>query len=138
MKKIKALILKYWDIVSYLFFGGVTTLVNWGVYALLYNVLGASNMVSTAAAWLLAVAVAFVTNKIWVFKSPSFDAQTMKRELTSFLSARILTGLLDMAIMYISVEQMHMNGNVWKLISNVVVIVLNYVASKLYIFKKRR
>ena len=138
MKKIKALILKYWDVVSYLFFGGVTTLVNWAVYALLYDVLGVPNMVSTAAAWLLAVAVAFVTNKVWVFKSPSFDAQTMKRELPSFLSARILTGLLDMAIMYISVEQMHMNGNIWKLLSNVVVIVLNYVASKLFIFKKRR
>ncbi len=137
MDKIKALVLKYKEQILYVFFGGLTTLINWGAYALCYNVLGVSNVPSVIIAWILGVAFAFVTNKIWVFESRSFDTQTVLRELWTFVAARLVTGLLDLGIMYLAVDVLGGNGNVWKLISNVIVIILNYVFSKLIVFKKQ-
>lgn len=137
MDKIKALVLKYKEQILYVFFGGLTTLINWGAYALCYNVLGVSNVPSVIIAWILGVAFAFVTNKIWVFESRSFDTKTVLRELWTFVAARLVTGLLDLGIMYLAVDVLGGNGNVWKLISNVIVIILNYVFSKLIVFKKQ-
>ncbi|MBO7358849.1 MAG: GtrA family protein [Clostridia bacterium] len=137
MDKIKALALKYKEQILYVFFGGLTTLINWGAYALCYNVLGVSNVPSVIIAWILGVAFAFVTNKIWVFESRSFDTKTVLRELWTFVAARLVTGLLDLGIMYLAVDVLGGNGNVWKLISNVIVIILNYVFSKLIVFKKQ-
>jgi Predicted membrane protein len=137
MDKIKALVLKYKEQILYVFFGGLTTLINWGAYALCYNVLGVSNVPSVIIAWILGVAFAFVTNKIWVFESRSFNTQTVLRELWTFVAARLVTGLLDLGIMYLAVDVLGGNGNVWKLISNVIVIILNYVFSKLIVFKKQ-
>ena len=76
-------------------------------------------------------------NKIWVFESRSFDRKTLLRELWTFVAARLATGLLDMGIMYLAVDVLGGNGLVWKLISNVIVIILNYVFSKLIVFRKQ-
>ncbi len=137
MEKIRELFAKYKEQILYVFFGGLTTLINWGAYALCYNVLGVSNVPSVIIAWILGVAFAFVTNKIWVFESRSFDTKTVMRELWTFVAARLATGLLDLGIMYLAVDVLGGNGNVWKLISNVIVIILNYVFSKLIVFKKQ-
>ena len=137
MEKIKELFAKYKEQILYVFFGGLTTLINWGAYALCYNVLGISNVPSVIIAWILGVAFAFVTNKIWVFESRSFDTKTVMRELWTFVAARLATGLLDLGIMYLAVDVLGGNGNVWKLISNVIVIILNYVFSKLIVFRKQ-
>ena len=130
------LIKKYKSLILYAVFGGLTTLVNMAAYWLCYEVLGIPNTVSTGIAWFLAVCFAFITNKLWVFDSKSFDAKTLKHEIPTFFGARIATCLLDVAIMYLAVDVMHWTPIVWKLISNVIVIVLNYIASKLLIFKK--
>ena len=135
--KLKTLFLKYKSIIAYVFFGGCTTLVNTAVYYLCYNLLGISNVVATVIAWLLAVLFAFITNKLWVFESKSFSAQVLRRELPSFFAARLLTGLLDLLIMYIAVDRLQLNALLWKLLSNVIVIILNYIASKLFVFKER-
>ena len=137
MEKIKELFAKYKEQILYVFFGGLTTLINWGAYALCYNVLGVFNVPSVIIAWILGVAFAFVTNKIWVFESRSFDTKTVMRELWTFVAARLATGLLDLGIMYLAVDVLGGNGNVWKLISNVIVIILNYVFSKLIVFRKQ-
>ena len=136
MDGIKTLIRKYKDVIAYLFFGFCTTLVNFLAYWLFYEALGASNVASNVVAWILAVAFAYVTNKLWVFGSKSFDISPLKREIPSFISARLLTGLLDLAIMYVAVDALNQNAALWKLISNCIVILLNYIASKLFIFKK--
>ena len=120
----------------YAVFGGLTTVVNMASYYLTYNILHIPNVPSTVIAWVLAVAFAFVTNKLWVFDSPSFDAQTLKHEIPTFFGARLATGVLDVVIMYLAVDVAHMNPTLWKLISNVLVIIINYAASKLIIFKK--
>lgn len=137
IEKIKALILKYQDMILYVFFGALATLVNTASYYLCYNIIGMSNVPSVIIAWLLAVVFAFFTNKLWVFKSKSFAPDVLKHEIPTFFGARLLTGLLDLGIMYLAVDVLHGNGTVWKLISNILVIILNYVASKLIIFKKK-
>lgn len=137
MHKIKELFIKYKNIVFYLFFGVCTTLVNILVYNLCYYLLKIPNVPSTIIAWIIAVVFAFITNKIWVFDSPSFNKQTLKHEIPSFLGARILTGLLDVAIMYLTVDLLLQNPTVWKLISNIIVIIINYIASKFIIFIKK-
>lgn len=137
MAKIKQLFQKYKSVIAYLFFGGCTTVVNILVYDLCYYVLNIPNVASTVAAWVLAVVFAFVTNKLWVFDSRSFDAKTLRHEIPTFFGARALTGVLDVAIMYAAVDLLHQNPTLWKLISNVAVVILNYVASKLLIFRKK-
>lgn len=137
IEKIKGLIVKYQDMILYVFFGALATLVNTASYYLCYNIIGMSNVPSVIIAWLLAVVFAFFTNKLWVFKSKSFAPDVLKHEIPTFFGARLLTGLLDLGIMYLAVDVLHGNGTVWKLISNILVIILNYVASKLIIFKKK-
>ncbi len=128
---------RYKSFIAYVFFGICTTLVNLFCYRLFYFVLGISNVPSTVIAWLFAVLFAFITNKLWVFESKSFAITTLLPELVKFFICRVATGLLDVLIMWIAVDKMKWNAMAWKLISNVLVIVLNYVASKLVIFVKR-
>lgn len=136
MKQLLELYRKNRMILSYLFFGVLTTLVNMVVYGLLYNVVGISNLASTVVAWAAAVLFAYVTNKLLVFQSRRTDAAEGWKEFCMFVGCRLLTGVLDVGIMVAAVDWLSMNGIVWKFISNVIVTVLNYFASKLIIFKK--
>jgi len=131
----KEMFLKYKPIILYLFFGGVTTLVNIVVYWVCFNVAGIPNLVSNAIAWLLAVIVAYTTNKLWVFESKSWDIRVVLPEAGKFLGARVATGLLDEGIMGLGVDILGFNGVIVKVVSNVFVVILNYVFSKLFIFK---
>lgn len=133
---VKRLFIKYKGLILYAFFGVCTTLINWGVYYLCYNVLHIPNVVSTVIAWFLAIAFAFITNKLWVFDSKSFHNKTLIYEMWTFLASRIATGILDVGIMYIAVDVCAMNSTIWKLISNIIIIILNYILSKLVIFKR--
>lgn len=137
MDTIIELIKKYKSVISYLFFGVCTTVINMATYYLCYNVSGIPNVPSTMIAWVVAVVFAYITNKLFVFDSKSFKADVLVREVASFFGCRLLTGILDVIIMYVAVDVMDMNSTLWKLVSNVLVIILNYVASKLVIFKKK-
>ena len=136
IEKIKALIVKYQDMILYVFFGALATLVNTVSYYLCYNVFGISNVPSVIIAWLMAVVFAFFTNKLWVFKSKSFAPEVLKHEIPTFFGARLFTGLLDLGIMYLAVDILHWNAAAWKLISNILVILLNYIASRFFIFRE--
>lgn len=134
--KIRALIIKYWDILSYLFFGGLTTVVNYLVYYPLLNWGAFPAYVCNMIAWVVAVAFAYLTNKPFVFKSNDWSAQTVFPELAKFVSCRIGSGLLETGIIWLTVDQLLWNGNVMKLITSILVVVLNYIGSKLLVFKK--
>ena len=136
--KIRALVEKYWDILSYLFFGGLTTLVNFVIYYPCYNWLHMTATVSNVIAWAVAVAFAYVTNKPFVFQSHDWSAKTVIPELTKFVGCRVGSGLLETALIFLTVDLLHFNGNVMKLLLAVVVVILNYVASKLLVFKKEK
>ena len=133
--KISSLFSTHKQIILYLIFGVCTTVINTVCYWLLYDVLSWSNLLSTVLAWLAAVIFAFVTNKRYVFESKKSGIHEQLTEFASFFSCRILTGILDVVIMAVAVDMLKWNGLVWKLISNIIVTVLNYIASKFLIFK---
>lgn len=136
MQKILALLKKYKQIVLYLVFGGLTTLVNFAVYYLCAHPFGVSTVASTAIAWFVSVLFAYITNKIWVFESRSFRAKMLIREAAAFFAARAFSGVLDIGNMYLFVDVLHLNDSVIKILSNIVVIIINYVLSKFWIFKR--
>ena len=136
MKNIRAFVEKYWDILSYLFFGGLTTVVNYVVYLPCYNMFGLSATVSNVIAWAVAVAFAYLTNKPWVFKSYDWSLKTVIPELSKFVGCRIGSGALETGIIFLTVDLLCWNGNVMKLLTSVLVVVLNYIGSKLLVFKK--
>ena len=135
-EKIRALIDKHWDMVSYLFFGVLTTVVNYLVYLPLYNLLGISAAVSNIIAWAAAVAFAYVTNKPFVFKSHDWSMKTVLPELGKFVGCRAASGGLETVLILLTVDILGWNGNIWKLIISVLVVILNYVSSKLLVFRK--
>ncbi len=133
----KNLFKKYKEIIMYLIFGVFTTLVSLTTYFVLTNTLldpsnGIELQIANIVAWVVSVLFAFFTNKIFVFESKN---STIK-ELPKFFGLRIITLLLDMLIMYIGVTVLLFNHKIIKLLSEVIVIVSNYVFSKLIVFKK--
>ena len=136
MKTIRALIEKYYDILVYLVFGVLTTVVNYIIYLPCYNLLGFSASVSNMVAWVVAVAFAYLTNKPFVFRSHDWSAKTVVPELTKFVGSRIASGALETLIIFVTVDCLLWNGNVMKLVTSVLVVIMNYVASKLLVFRK--
>ena len=137
MKVLENLLKKYKSFLMYGIFGVLTTIVNLAVYNLCYYKAGINNTVSNVIAWILAVAFAYITNKLWVFESKSWKMSVLRREVTAFVSCRLATGIMDILIMYICVDILGWHAMLMKLASNVLVIILNYIFSKLIIFKKR-
>ena len=134
----KKLLEKYKSIIRYAFFGVMTTIVNVAVYSLFYEVLSIGNILSTVVSWGLAVAFAFVTNKLFVFESRSWKVKSALKEVTNFILCRVGTGLVEVIMMYVFVDILSYNGTIMKLLTNIIVIILNYVASKLIIFQRSK
>lgn len=137
IQKIRSLVEKYWDIITYLIFGVLTTVVNYMVYLPAYNFLGLSASVSNMLSWAVAVAFAYLTNKPFVFKSHDWSRKTVIPELTKFVSCRIASGAMETIILLLAVDMLGWNGNIWKLVTQVMVVILNYVFSKLIVFRKK-
>lgn len=138
MKAIKELIDKYWDVVSYLFFGVLTTAVDYIVSFACHDGLHLSPTISTVIAWAAAVVFAYLTNKSWVFKSRDWRPKTIFPEFAKFTLSRAGSGFLVTISITITVEILGWNFLLMKIITSVVNIVLNYVFSKLLVFKKKK
>lgn len=136
MKKLFTWMEKHYDILSYLFFGALTTVVNYIVYLPCYNLLHLSAAISNVIAWIFAVAFAYLTNKPFVFKSHDWSAKTVIPELTKFVGCRVGSGLLETGIIFVTVDLLLWDGNIMKLVTSVLVVILNYIGSKLLVFKK--
>ena len=134
IKKIWNLYLKYKEAILYLIFGGLTTLLNIVTYAVCSHLFHIDTLISNAIAWVAGVAFAYVTNKIFVFESKTDTIKALIKECISFVGCRLATGAMDMAIMYVTVDVLHWPDIVMKVIANVLVIFLNFVFSKLFIF----
>ncbi len=135
IKKIGELYSEYKEMILYLFFGGCTTIINTVVYMIFYECLGTANFVSTVIAWVLAVTFAFITNRNFVFASKRTGVKGRIIEFFSFFGCRFMTGILDVCIMVAAVDWMKWNAFIWKIVSNVLVIIINYIASKFFIFQ---
>ena len=138
VEKICGLLKEHYDILTYLFFGVLTTAVNYLVYLPCYNLLHYSAAVSNVLAWAVAVAFAYVTNKPFVFHSHDWSLKTVIPELGKFIGSRLASGGLETLIIFVTVDCLFWNGNLMKLITSVLVVLLNYFASKLLVFRKRK
>lgn len=134
-EKLKALLRKYYDLITYLVFGVLTTGVNYLIYYPCLNILGFSASVSNMIAWVFAVAFAYLTNKPFVFRSHDWSRQTVIPELTKFVGCRLGSGAMETAVLFVTVDLLSWDGNLWKIITSVLVVVLNYVAGKLLVFR---
>ena len=136
MNKLYDLFKKYKELILYLIFGVLTTLVNYISYLLLAPIFSTTT-IPTAIAWLISVLFAYFTNRKFVFESKVTGGKALLREMVSFFGARLFSGLLDVAVMWVFADIIGFNDKVVKLLSNVVVVVFNYIASKLIIFRKK-
>ncbi len=134
-EKLKVLYEKHRSAVIYLVFGVLTTAVNYAVYLPLYNFAHLPASVCNGLAWVAAVAFAYVTNKLFVFESKSWNGGVLG-ELARFVGSRVASGLVETVSLLLTVDILGWNGNVMKLILAVFVIVFNYALSKFFVFKK--
>lgn len=134
---IKQVYEKYKAFFAYAFFGVCTTIVNTVVYWLFADLFHFLVVPSTIIAWFFAVLFAYFTNRKWVFLSQASSKAEMLREILSFYSCRIATGVVDWLFMFVFVDILHFNDLIVKVAANFLVIILNYIASKVLIFKKR-
>lgn len=164
MEKIKSLFIKYKEIILYIIFGVLTTLVNWAVYAatipafsaafngeaVMFTAFGAevtydafAMLLANIIAWIAGVLFAFVTNKLFVFESKSWKPSVALKEFWLFVAARLITGVMEWflpsVLFSIGLDQsiLGIKGFAAKLVVSVIVIILNYVFSKLIIFRKK-
>ena len=141
-KKIKQLYLKYKEIINYTIFGTLTAFVNLGIkYLLLFTIFDASNafelQTTIVVSWIIAVIFAYVTNRKYVFKSKNTN---FIKEFIKFVSGRLLTLLIEMFVMWFFVTLLKLNSDlqvvIFTIVAQILVIIGNYVFSKLFVFKK--
>ena len=138
LKKLANLYRNHLEVMRYLIFGALTTVINIVAYWICFNKLGIPNLISNIIAWFLSVAVAYITNRGYVFHSEASNFKAICVEILLFFASRLLTLGIDEGIMFISVDKWHWNALLMKIISNVIVIILNFVFSKILIFRKKK
>lgn len=150
MNRIKTLLRdeRFRELFLYAVVGVITTAVNWGAYTLVSRLsalilsISVENAlliaVANAIGWAASVAFAFWANKQYVFRSPGWDRTTLKKELPEFITARLLSLGFDIAFVELAVHLLGMHDLIAKLIANVIVILLNYFASKFWIFRSKK
>ena len=120
------------ELVLYVLFGAFTFFVNIAVYFLFEDVLGVNYLISNIVAWFFSVLFAYITNRIWVFESKS---PNILKEMALFFGGRIFSGVVDTALMYLFIDVMMIGDTISKIVVQIIVIVLNYIFSKLIVFK---
>lgn len=141
--KIKEFFREHREIIMYLIFGVSTTLVSWGSYALFVETAGLSVKLGNTLSWVCAVLFAFVTNKLWVFNSKSWSLKDVFNELVAFISSRLLTGAIEIAgvplLIDLGLSQaiLGIDGMLAKVLISVIIVILNYVFSKLIVFREK-
>ncbi len=148
---------KYKEVITYVIFGVLTTVVSWGSYTVFVNMLSMKVFVGNLLSWICAVAFAYITNKLWVFESKSWKPSVIGKEIVSFVAARGVTGVIEIVcvpllaktgfdtIFYNILEKADIKMNILftdgiysKIVLAVIVVIVNYFLSKFLIFKKKK
>lgn len=135
MEKVLYLYKKYKEILLYLFFGVLTTIVSLSTYYFFSEILEIHYLISNVFSWIFAVLFAYITNRLWVFKSKNNDIKSILKEMFAFVNCRLLSGAIDMVVMFLLVDILIVNSMYAKLITQIIVVILNYIFSKLIVFK---
>lgn len=136
IKRVKDLYIRYKEVIHYIIFGILTTVVNIVVFFLLESVLSWPYLWANSVAIGVSILFAYVTNKLFVFESKSYTIWATLLEFLRFISFRLLSGVVDMLSMWLLVDGLSQDTHLSKIITQVIVVVLNYIFSKLYIFNK--
>lgn len=148
---IKTLFIKYKELITYVIFGVITTLVNFFAFWIFTKIFGEDlYLVNNAIAWVVGVVFAYITNKLFVFESKSWDLKVITKEITGFLGARIFSFLVEEGGMFLFVSVLGLGENsltllgftitgqfIVKILLAVIVVILNYIFSKFIIFKRQ-
>ncbi|MBO4866400.1 MAG: GtrA family protein [Ruminococcus sp.] len=138
------------EVLLYLFFGGLTTIVGLIFFILPYKLLDLQDItigsktidtnaqVANTISWICAVTFAYITNRIWVFENKAHTSQGIAKECLSFYGGRLLTLLIENFLLNLCVENIGMNAIISKVIVSIITIILNYIISKLFVFKKQK
>lgn len=124
------------EMLLYLFFGFLSFLMSISTYALFYKAFNVDELLANIFSWIITVMFAFFTNRIWVFDSPTESADEFIKQMASFYWGRIITLVVEEIILFVFITKLGMGSMLIKVIAQVVVIVLNYVISKLFVFKQ--
>ena len=136
---IKGLYLEYKEVINYLIFGVGSMIVNFASYFIFARLLKIDEVVSSAMSWFCAVLFAYITNKLFVFESKTTTVKEVIKECVSFFLARIVTGILcDVGTFAVMVKVLKINDIISKVVTQVMVVILNYVFSKFFVFKKEK
>ena len=137
MMKCKEYYVKYKEVVNYLVFGVLSTIVNFVSYYLFARIIGIDEVISSGLSWLCSVLFAYITNKLFVFESKNETKKAFIKEMISFFLSRIASGILcDVGTFAIMVKILNINDIFAKIVTQVMVVIVNYLFSKFIIFKK--
>lgn len=136
LKKFVDWYMEHQEGMRYLVFGGLSTIVNILVFMIVSKLFNLDTVISNSIAWIVAVIFAYITNKICVFKAETKDGKDFVREIISFFGARVGTLVIETIFLKIVIDYLYQKELLMKIISNIIVIVLNFIFSKLFIFKQ--
>ena len=138
-ENIKELYFKYKEVINYLVFGVLSMIVNFASYYLFARVLNIDEVISSGLSWFCSVLFAYITNKLFVFESKTNTAKEFWKEMISFFLSRVLSGILcDVGTFALMVKVFGINDMVAKIVTQVMVVIVNYILSKFFIFKKKK
>ncbi len=138
MDKIKEQYFKYKEIINYLVFGGLATVVNFVTYFIVARLMGIDEVLSSGISWFFSVLFAYITNKLFVFESKTDGIKAVLIEMGSFFLARIVSGILcDVGTFALMVKVFNINDLFAKVVTQIMVVIVNYIFSKLIIFRKK-
>lgn len=142
MNKLINIYKKYQEIINYLIVGVLTTLVSIFTYFILSLILDINNNIlfifANIISWICAVVFAYITNKRFVFNSATFNRKEEIKLFSIFVSSRITTLLIELIFMFLTVKVLLLNDKISKVIAQIIVIILNYIISKIFVFKKKK
>lgn len=132
------LFIRYKAVFLYLFFGGCSFVLNVGTFFLFYNILHLNEHISNVISWVITIIFVYITNKLWVFESNVYTYKEISLELLKFILGRFFTLVIEDAILFIFVTKLQYKSIVIKIIAQIVVIISNYIISKLVVFKRKQ
>ncbi len=135
--RVQTLLRRHRELISYVFWGVMTTIINYAAYFLLTKGLQVYYLTSNIIAWTISVLFAYLVNKLFVFQSKGWAWRVALRELWQMVASRLFSGALELGLLWLFVDALRLPDGPVKIAANVVVIVVNYVLSKWIIFKKR-
>ena len=136
LKKLAEWYKKHKEGMRYLIFGALTTAVNIVTYIIFYYIFHIDNAISNAIAWIVGATFAYITNRLYVFNSKADNIKKLIREIIYFYGCRLLTLAVDEGIMILTIDKLGWNALFMKILANIIVIILNFIFSKILIFKK--